>query len=408
MKGIFEGGLENATKGGAVEEEEEDVEGYWGEELDVVNVDGIENRDIESILEEAEREEEEEDDGEGGWGGLEDLELPPELDTPKASANTRSSVFVTPTQGMPVSQIWSQKSSLAAEQAVAGSFDTALRLLHRQLGIKNFAPLKPKFLDLFSGSHSYLRAFSSLPVVPLTIERGWSESSSPNIRGPPALIFDFSQLEEKLKSGYKATTEGKLPEALALFLSILQTIPLVVVESRREVDEVKELIAIVKEYVLGLKMELKRREIKDDPVRQQELAAYFTHCNLQTPHLRLALLSAMAICFKSKNLATASNFAMRLLELNPVASQAKTARQVLQAAERNMTDETKLNYDFRNMFVICGSTNVPIYGGQKDVSCPYCTARFVPSQEGNICSVCDLAVIGTDASGLLCSPSQVR
>ncbi|CDY53170.1 BnaA06g40490D [Brassica napus] len=124
-------------------------------------------------------------------------------------------------------------------------------------------------------------------------------------------------------------------------------------------------------------MELKRRETKDDPVRQQELAAYFTHCNLQLPHLRLALFSAMGVCYKSKNLATAYNFAKRLLETNPVESQAKTARQIVQAAERNMTDTTELNYDFRNPFVICGSTYVPIYRGQKDVSCPYCTARRI-------------------------------
>ena len=108
-------------------------------------------------------------------------------------------------------------------------------------------------------------------------------------------------------------------------------------------------------------------------------------------------------------MATAAHFARSLLDTNPtIESQARTARQVMQAAERNMTDATTLNYDFRNPFVICGSTYVPIYKGQKDVACPYCTARFVPSQEGNICSVCDLAVIGADASGLLCSASQVR
>jgi coatomer protein complex subunit alpha (xenin) len=246
-------------------------------------------------------------------------------------------------------------------------------------------------------------------VIPLAIERGWSESSSPNVRGPPALVYDISQLEENLKSGYKATTAGKFTEALRIFLSILQTIPLVVVESRREVDDVKDLITIAKEYVLGLQMELKRREMKDDPVRQQELAAYFTHFELQLPHQRLALLSAMSVCYKLKNIATASNFAVRLRDTNPtIESQAKMATQVLRAAERNMTDETKLNYDFRNQFVICGATYVPIYRGQKDVACPYCTARFVPSQAGNICTVCDLAVIGADASGLLCSPSQVR
>lgn len=219
----------------------------------------------------------------------------------------------------------------------------------------------------------------------------------------------FSQLEEKLKSAYKATTLGKLAEALRLFTTILHTIPLIVVESRREVDEVKEFILIVKEYVLGLQMELKRREIKDDPVRQQELAAYFTHCKLQTPHLRLALQNAMTVCFKAKNLSTAANFARRLIETNPSnENQAKTARQVLQAAEKNMKDVSQLNYDFRNPFVVCGATYVPIYRGQKDVSCPYCSSRFVPSLEGTLCTVCDLAVVGADASGLLCSPTQIR
>ncbi|KAE9447286.1 hypothetical protein C3L33_20790, partial [Rhododendron williamsianum] len=405
MRGIFEGGLDNIGRG-AADEDEEAADADWGEELDMVDANGIENGDIEAVLEDGEVPEENEE--EGGWD-LEDLELPPEADTPKASINARSAVFVAPTPGMPVSQIWIQRSSLAAEHAAAGNFDTAMRLLSRQLGIKNFTPLKPMFLDLHTGSHTFVRAFSSAPVLSLAVERGWSESSSPNVRGPPALVFNFSQLEEKLKSAYKATTAGKLAEALRLFTSILHTIPLIVVESRREVDEVKEFIIIVKEYVLGLQMELKRRELKDNPVRQQELAAYFTHCNLQTPHLRLALQNAMTVCFKAKNLSTAANFARRLLETNPTNdNQAKTARQVLQAAEKNMKDVSQLNYDFRNPFVVCGATYVPIYRGQKDVSCPYCSSRFVLGLEGKLCTVCDLAVVGADASGLLCSPTQIR
>ncbi|XP_047312007.1 coatomer subunit alpha-1-like [Impatiens glandulifera] len=399
MRGIFEGGLDNIGRG-AADEEDEAADADWGEELDIADVDGLPNGDTSAVLEEGGDDVEDE-----GWD-LEDLGLP-ESDTPKASSIATTSVFIAPSPGMPVSQIWTQRSSLAAEHAAAGNFDTAMRLLSRQLGIKNFSPMKPMFLDLHYGSHSHLRAFSSAPIISLAIERGWSESASPNVRCPPALIFSFSQLEEKLKAGYSATTGGKFSEALRVFLMILHTIPLIVVESRREVDEVKELINIVKEYVLGLKMELARKEIRDDPIRQQELAAYFTHCKLQMPHLRLALQNAMTVCFKAKNLATASNFARRLLETNPTNDkQAKMARQVLQASEKGMNDASRLNYDFRNPFVICGSTYVPIYRGQKDVSCPYCGSRFVPSLEGQVCTVCELAVIGADASGLLCSPSQ--
>ncbi|XP_052623766.1 coatomer subunit alpha-3-like [Lactuca sativa] len=93
-----------------------------------------------------------------------------------------------------------QKSSLAAEHAVAKNFDTAIRLLNRQLGIKNFTLLKSLFLDLHMGSDAFLRAFSSSPLISLAIERGWSESASPNVWAPPALVFNFSQLEEKLKA----------------------------------------------------------------------------------------------------------------------------------------------------------------------------------------------------------------
>ncbi|XP_071733917.1 coatomer subunit alpha-1-like [Rutidosis leptorrhynchoides] len=398
MKGIFEGSLDQVGRG-TQEEYVDAADADWGEDLDIVDVNG----DISMTLDDDEEANEENE--EGGWD-LEDLELPTDAETPKAST-ARSSVFVAPTPGMPVSQIWVQKSSLAAEHAAAGNFDTAMRLLTRQLGIKNFTPLKSLFIDLHMGSHTYLRAFASAPLISFAVERGWSESASPNVRGPPALVYNFSQLEDKLKAGYKATSAGKFTDALKFFMSILHTIPLIIVETKREVDEVKELVIIVKEYVLGLKMELKRRGL-NDPVRQQELAAYFTHCNLQQPHLRLALMNAMIVCFKAGNLVTASSFARRLLESNPAENHAQKARSVVQAAERNMKDAAELNYDFRNPFVTCGATYVPIYRGQKHVLCPYCGSHFVVDQEGEICAVCNLSVVGSDASGLLCSTAQIR
>ncbi|ONK75322.1 uncharacterized protein A4U43_C03F15640 [Asparagus officinalis] len=247
------------------------------------------------------------------------------------------------------------------------------------------------------GSHTYLDAFASAPELSIAVEKGWSESASPNVRGPPALVLKFSQMEDKLKAAYKFTTEGKFPDALRLFLSILHSIPLIVVDSRREVDEVKELIEIAKEYVLGLKIEVKRKETKDNVVRQQELAAYFTNCKLQKTHTRLALMSAMTVCYRGGSFTTAANFARMLLENNPPESQAEKVRKVL-AACGDKRDKNQLNYDFRNPFVVCGSTFVPIYRGQRDVSCPYCGARFVPAIEGQICAVCEVAVVGADAS----------
>jgi coatomer protein complex subunit alpha (xenin) len=56
-------------------------------------------------------------------------------------------------------------------------------------------------------------------------------------------------------------------------------------------------------------MQVKRKEVKDDIVQQQELAAYFNHCNLQKVHLRLALLNTMGVCYKGGNFSTTANFA---------------------------------------------------------------------------------------------------
>ena len=102
------------------------------------------------------------------------MELPVDVTTENVAGTTHIVSFVTPSPGIPVSQIWIQKYSLIGEHATAGNFDTSMRLLSRQLGINNFTPLKPLFLDLYTGSHTYLPAFVSAPVVSLAIARGWS------------------------------------------------------------------------------------------------------------------------------------------------------------------------------------------------------------------------------------------
>ncbi|NMR85594.1 hypothetical protein HKB06_07295, partial [Vibrio parahaemolyticus] len=107
---MFDGVLDNTGRGVADEEEYEAADGDWGEELDIVDADGLQNGDVAAMLEDGEVAEDNHE--EGGWE-MEDLELPPEADTPKAFLSTRS-VFVAPTPGLPVSQIWIQKSSLAA------------------------------------------------------------------------------------------------------------------------------------------------------------------------------------------------------------------------------------------------------------------------------------------------------
>ena len=61
---------------------------------------------------------------------VQDLELPPELSQPQATAGA-DSIFVAPSPGLPASQRWTQKCNLAAELAAAGDFSASMRLLNR-------------------------------------------------------------------------------------------------------------------------------------------------------------------------------------------------------------------------------------------------------------------------------------
>ncbi len=98
-------------------------------------------------------------------------------------------------------------------------------------------------------------------------------------------------------------------------------VPLVVVESKQDESEAFQLRDICTNYLVGLTMETRRKELpKGTPAEQRrlcEMAAYFTHCNLQPVHQILTLRTACNLFFKLKNFKTAGSFARRLLELGP-------------------------------------------------------------------------------------------
>jgi len=80
-------------------------------------------------------------------------------------------------------------------------------------------------------------------------------------------------------------------------------------------------VATAREYLLGVSIELERRRVAqeepDNIKRGLELAAYFTHCQLQPAHLRIALRSAIQVFTKAGNAGSAAKFARKLLDLDP-------------------------------------------------------------------------------------------
>jgi hypothetical protein len=84
-------------------------------------------------------------------------------------------------------------------------------------------------------------------------------------------------------------------------------------------------------------METARKELPkatlEDQKRLCEMAAYFTHCNLQPVHQILTLRTALNLFFKLKNYKTAASFARRLLEQGPRQEVAQQARKILQVGQ---------------------------------------------------------------------------
>ena len=148
-------------------------------------------------------------------------------------------------------------------------------------------------------------------------------------------------------------------------------------------------------------MESSRKELgaDQDPKRGLELAAYFTHCQLQTVHLQLTIRLAMVQAFKMRNFGTAKSFAQRLLEQGPSPQVASSANKILQHCERVSTNAIQLDYDQYNPFVVCALSFTPIYQGTPCLVCPYCQASFKQEFVEAFCPICEISKVGGRGNG---------
>lgn len=341
-----------------------------------------------------------EDDGGAGWdddGGLDGLDS---VDLVPAKAE---SFFVAPRPGQNARQVWTKNSRHAADHAAAGSIESAMELLHQQVGVVNFAPLRPHFMALWMGAHAASPSGPLGPAVISNLERIVEGQSA----GLPALWTNVGLLIEQLKAAYRSTTKGAFGEALDTFASLLHMLVFVVAPTRQARTEVEELRDLCREYILGLRMELHKKTLPaQNQIEALELAAYFTHCNLQPIHRMLALRSAMKAAYRIKCYHLAASFASRLLELSPKPEIAQEAKKVIKFAETNNTDAHTLNYDERNPFVVCGISFTPIYKNRPSIECPYCHTHYLPAHAGKLCPTCQLSEIGKETSGIKFTPGR--
>lgn len=126
---------------------------------------------------------------------------------------------------------------------------------------------------------------------------------------------------------------------------------------------------------------------------------------------------------KIKNFQTVQDFANRLIDTNPPKAlvdhvctffsflgltlfQAEKALNI--ANSKGGMNQTEMNYDPRNPFVLCCQTLTPIYQGSASVKCAFCRASYQPKFEGSTCVVCNLAQVGKRVSGLQCVQKDTK
>lgn len=218
--------------------------------------------------------------------------------------------------GSSEAQMWARNSPLAADHAAGGSFETAMQLLNRQVGAVHFGPLKPRFLEIYQATKTFLPATPGLPPLINFVRRNVDETDPRKVL--PIIPRDLETIAAvDLQEGYGAMRSNKLEDGLKTFKRILHSLLVNTVSSQQQVNEAKKIISTAAEYATAMALELERRALPtegDENIKKSlELSAYFTIPKLEVAHRQLALMAAMKLAFTNKNFSSALSFANRMI-----------------------------------------------------------------------------------------------
>ncbi|KAL7822015.1 Coatomer, alpha subunit [Trichoderma gracile] len=303
---------------------------------------------------------------------------------------------------------WARNSPLAVDHVAGGSFESAMQLLNRQVGAVEFSPLKPRFLEVYRSSKTFLPALANLPPLVNYVRRTIDETDLRKVL--PIIPRDLEHLASNdLQKGYDSMKANKLEDGVKIFQGILHAILVNAVSSESEVSEAKKLLASAREYTIAMSIELARRnlgsadEVSQDPAKLKkslELAAYFTIPKIEVPHRQIALLSAIKVAIKSKNYNSALGFANRIIANGGSSKIVENAKKTKAQCERNPTDSIEIEFDQFAEFEICAASHTPIYSGAPYEECAFDGSKYHSSYKGSVCRVCGVCEIGKHGSGL--------
>ena len=219
----------------------------------------------------------------------------------------QSNVALDPIKSADPLQKIAYQSEVAAHHIILCNFDDAIELLKKQVGLSDPHVYDDYFDTLYSNAKLVV------PKLPKTfeIDTFMKAQTEENLE----CIITLDSLRKLFKDGMTHFKNGAFKEALASMKECITKIPISFALESEQEGEIKKLIASCTEYIIALRIELKRKEIQATaPMKDSlELAILMTMCKLHPSLQFLTYKNAMNLCYKAQNFKNAAYFARKIV-----------------------------------------------------------------------------------------------
>lgn len=200
-------------------------------------------------------------------------------------------------------------SVIPAHHIAVGNFEKAVELLKNQIGLWNPLPLKDSFDYIFNNTKIDSATWSKYNSMNEWIKDKSGQNS--------VSLINLEYLKQVFKEGFTETTSGNFGPALTAYQKCIQHAAVSLAMNSDEEDEIKRLINNCVEYIIAMRIELKRRDKAVTTTEQDNLllAMLMSVWKLHPSHSFLVLNNAMNWFYKAQNFVSAAYFAEQILNL---------------------------------------------------------------------------------------------
>jgi len=138
--------------------------------------------------------------------------------------------------GTSEADLWARTSPVAADHVAAGSFETAMQLLSRQVGAVNFDPLQARFEEIYLASRTFLPANPGMEPLVNYVRRTPSVTDARKVQ--PSIARNLEMVTSvDVATGKNLMRTNKLEEGVVTFRKILHTLLVNAVSDSQEAAE---------------------------------------------------------------------------------------------------------------------------------------------------------------------------